>query len=255
MRELDACAAVLLQQQESSSIVLAHMLKTVLSLSKNDVSALDKQRLRYDRQQSDRTSASSSLGAGSLPLSILKGDSAIDQALLQAIAPDFLLHALSVLHASSHPPQACRQRCCGVSRSLAGDLAACIAMLLPQILAEPDQPAEALQRLLPYLDACDTRVAMYVSWSLSTSALPIAISSLFVFAALWQISCANRLSTTTQTATLTRCVKCTTLQSKTTTKLCWATSICTRASSCCFMHSEKAGMGTLHVVHTRNLFN
>lgn len=163
MQELDACATVLLQQQESSPIVLAHVLMSMLSLSKSDVSALDKQRLRYDRQHGDQMSASSSLRTDSLPLSILKGETAIDQALLQVIAPEFLLHALSVLCKSSHPPQTCRQRCCGISRSLAGDLAACIAMLLPQILTEPDQSVETVQSLFPYLDACDTRLAMYVS--------------------------------------------------------------------------------------------
>lgn len=35
-------------------------------------------------------------------------------------------------------------------------------MLLPHILTDPDQSGEGIKKLFPYLEACDTRVAMYV---------------------------------------------------------------------------------------------
>lgn len=74
----------------------------------------------------------------SLASRVLNGDVALDKSLLRQIDTEFLLHVLRVLHESSNSHQSieCRRVCCGVERSLVGDVAACTALILTDALSD-----------------------------------------------------------------------------------------------------------------------
>ncbi|GMF44320.1 unnamed protein product [Phytophthora fragariaefolia] len=103
---------------------------------------------------------------------VLNGVVALDKTLVRQIYPEFFLHVLKVLHESceTHQSFGCRQVCCGVEKSLVGDIAACTALILTDTLADNDAALASvggLPALTPFLQACDTRVAVYGAVTLS----------------------------------------------------------------------------------------
>ncbi|KAJ8548555.1 hypothetical protein ON010_g11118 [Phytophthora cinnamomi] len=104
----------------------------------------------------------------SLAARVLNGEVALDKVLLRQMDTAFFLHVLKVLHEHSdnHKSIECRRVCCGVEKTLVGDVAACTALTLMDILADNDAAlahAGGLAALTPFLQACDTRIAVFMA--------------------------------------------------------------------------------------------
>ncbi|KAE9044440.1 hypothetical protein PR003_g2980 [Phytophthora rubi] len=172
MEEINTCLRVLLDHQESEPTVLIPVMLLILDICQCELSYIDKR-----RQQRDSSSLSGNqledtykrvAWSDSLASRVLNGDVALDKSLLRQMDTDFLLHVLKVLHesSSSHRSIECRRVCCGVEGSLVGDVAACTALILTDTLADNDAALAkvgGLTALTPFLQACDTRIAVFMA--------------------------------------------------------------------------------------------
>lgn len=172
-REINVCLSVMVQQRETNQRVLVPLLLLILEVCKREVSYRDRQKQKYDQQCAVLTGAEPRLmvysGSDSLASRFVEGEIALDAALLREFLPEFFAHALSVLQLQSHPRQRCRQRCCGTAASspLAGDLTTTIALILANTMHEDSSVRSMIksessdfQKLMPFMEACDTRVAV-----------------------------------------------------------------------------------------------
>jgi hypothetical protein len=140
----------------------------ILDISQCELSYIDKRwRTTPSSSASNQVEEQSSRVAwsDSLASRVLNGDVALDKSLLRQFDAEFFLHVLQVLHQRSddHQSVECRRVCCGVDESLAGDIAACTALLLTNILSDNNTALAqvgGLAALTPFLQACDTRVAV-----------------------------------------------------------------------------------------------
>ncbi|KAF1318210.1 hypothetical protein FI667_g14147, partial [Globisporangium splendens] len=172
IHEINICLNMMQQQRESHSRVLVPLVMLVLDICKRKVSYPDKQKQRYDRNctpDSDHY-RQTSWHSDSLASRFVDGTIALDSALLKLFPPEFFVYSLAVLHVQVHPPQSCRQGCCGkVARSLIADVIVCTAMIvaeMPVRQAEANSnsmPEDVIAKLIPLMNSCDTRVAIIVA--------------------------------------------------------------------------------------------
>jgi hypothetical protein len=171
IHEIKICLNVMQQQREAHTRVLVLLVMLVLDVCKRKVSYPDKQKQRYDRNctpDSDHYSQTS-WHSDSLASRFVEGTIALDSALLKLFPPEFFVYSLAVLHVQVHPPQPCRQRCCGkVARTLVADVIVCTTMIVADMPVQQAEehpnsmPEDAITKLIPLMNSCDTRVAMYV---------------------------------------------------------------------------------------------
>ncbi|RLN47068.1 hypothetical protein BBJ28_00014772 [Nothophytophthora sp. Chile5] len=180
VQDINTCLRVLLDRKESEPAVLVATMLLILDVCQREVSYTDWRWQQRDRDAiSEPALASPSKStpvvssgriawSDSLASRVLNGEIALDKTLLQQFDSEFLLRVLSVLHECSepHPPLECRRLCCGGDTSLSGDVSACTALILSQTLANNDAvflKAGGVAALTPFLEACDTRVAIFMA--------------------------------------------------------------------------------------------
>lgn len=168
-REINMCLRVVVQQRDTNQRVLVLLILLVFEVCKCEVSYRDRQKQQYDEQCGVLTDGNQSLvhsGSDSIASRIVAGEIALDTVLIKEFLPEFFIHALSVLQLQSHPRQRCRQRCCGTAASspLVGDVMTSIALILASTMHEAHPMTKTrgsgTQKLLPFMEACDTRVAV-----------------------------------------------------------------------------------------------
>ncbi|GMF64793.1 unnamed protein product [Phytophthora lilii] len=164
--EVNACLHVLLDHRESDPAVLVPVIILILDISQCELSYIDKRR-QQDASNQHEDADNRIAGSDTLASRVLNGDVALDMSLLQQLDAYFFLHVLTVLQERSdtHSSFECRSICCGVDKSLIGDIAACTALILSHTLMNNNvalERAGGLAALTPFLQACDTRVAVYV---------------------------------------------------------------------------------------------
>ncbi|KAL3658173.1 hypothetical protein V7S43_016803 [Phytophthora oleae] len=169
IEEVNTCLRVLLGHKESESAVLIPVMLLILDIGQCELSYIDK---RW-KQRDSGTSPNNEEGrdhvawSDSLASRVLNGDVALDKALLRQFDSEFLLHLLNVLQEKSDTHQGfeCRQFCCGVDATLVGDVAACAALILTYTLSDNAvlDKVGGLSALTPSLQACDTRIAVFMA--------------------------------------------------------------------------------------------
>ncbi|KAG7391396.1 hypothetical protein PHYPSEUDO_004931 [Phytophthora pseudosyringae] len=173
IEEINTCLRVLLEHKESEPAVLIPVMLLVLDVCQCELSYIDKRWKQRDAatpssNQDEEESENRVAWSDSLASRVLNGDVALDKTLLRQLDSDFLLHVLKTLHerADPHSSFECRRTCCGVDASLVGDVAACTALILTHILSENDAALDkmgGLAALTPFLQACDTRIAVFMA--------------------------------------------------------------------------------------------
>ncbi|POM59489.1 hypothetical protein PHPALM_31780 [Phytophthora palmivora] len=174
IEEINTCSRVLLDHKECEPAVLIPVMLLILDICQCELSYIDKRWKQRDATTSSSPSSQPEVGYGRVAWSdsvasrVLNGDVALDKTLLRQLDAKFFLHVLKVLHEQSdeHSPFECRRTCCGVSASLVGDVGACTALILTQILSENNTTLAkvgGLAALTPFLQACDTRIAVFMA--------------------------------------------------------------------------------------------
>ncbi|KAG6621459.1 Annexin (Annexin) Family [Phytophthora cinnamomi] len=175
IEEINTCLRVLLDHEESEPGVLIPVMLLILDICQCELSYIDK---RWQQRDSSMSSVAIDnqleetynrlAWSDSLAARVLNGEVALDKVLLRQMDTAFFLHVLKVLHEHSdnHKSIECRRVCCGVEKTLVGDVAACTALILMDILADNDAAlahAGGLAALTPFLQACDTRIAVFMA--------------------------------------------------------------------------------------------
>lgn len=101
----------------------------------------------------------------SLVALILNGEASINAKLLALVQPTFMVHILCQLSSSLHPEGECVTTCCGITRGRIGDILTCAAFITKSICSDLSifSALGGIDAFTPFLECCDTRVAMYVT--------------------------------------------------------------------------------------------
>ncbi|ETL36093.1 hypothetical protein L916_11880 [Phytophthora nicotianae] len=170
--EINTCLSVLLDHKESEPAVLVPVMLLILDICQCELSYIDKRWKQRDSTLSSNNQKEAILDrvawSDSVASRVLNGDVALDKTLLRQLDAEFFLHVLTVLHGRSDTHQGfeCRRICCGVNDSLVGDVAACTALVVSNILADNDVAVDkvgGLAVLAPFLQSCDTRIAVFMA--------------------------------------------------------------------------------------------
>ncbi|KAG2765757.1 hypothetical protein PC129_g3925 [Phytophthora cactorum] len=172
IEEINTCLSVLLDRKESEPAVLVPVMLLILDICQCELSYIDNRWKQRDSRTSSDNKEEEALDrvawSDSLASRVLNGDVALDRTLLRQLDAEFILHVLTVLYERSDTHQGfeCRRVCCGVDDSLVGDVAACTALVVFNILSDNDivvAKVGGLAALTPFLQACDTRVALFMA--------------------------------------------------------------------------------------------
>lgn len=166
--EVNTCLHVLLDHRESEAAVLVSVVLLLLDMCQCDLSDIDKRWKERDANNQSECRLDCVARSDSLACLVLNGEVALDRRLLRQLDTAFFLHVLTVLHETSptHQGVECRRICCGVDDSLVGDVTACTAFIVLHTFStnstETDK-VETLAALTPLLQACDTRIAIFMA--------------------------------------------------------------------------------------------
>ncbi|OWZ12563.1 hypothetical protein PHMEG_00014251 [Phytophthora megakarya] len=179
VEEINTCLQVLLEHKESEPAVLIPVMLLILDICQCELSYNDKRWKHRDSTtffslSTNQTAAACDHVAGldSLASRVLNGNVALDKELLRQLEAEFFLHVLMVLHGKSDVHSSiecrrvCRRVCCGVNTSLVGDVTACTALILTHIFSDNHAALDKLGGLAvlnPFLQACDTRIAVFMA--------------------------------------------------------------------------------------------
>ncbi|TMW62381.1 hypothetical protein Poli38472_009874 [Pythium oligandrum] len=165
VREIDRSLRILVAQNEDDIGVVTTVMYMIVDLCSTVVPYLDARKLQYDQAATGQSERPGLASAESLPSRILSGDVAVDRTLLTSIPLEFLLHAAALLDSALNPAHACRGGCCGIITSALGDLLATTTLLITYSAEDPQwcNRIGGIVSLTPYLDSCDSRVAVLMA--------------------------------------------------------------------------------------------
>lgn len=168
MNELNTCLLMIVEANETCIGILTNLMLLILEISVRPYSYFHRVWLKKNNgDRSIKFHQPTALHAtDSIAALVLNGDAALDSNLLSRISPKFFVHVLYTLSCRVHPAKTCTGSCCGINEKIPGDVLSCCAFILQQMCQQNHQiftDTGGLDFYTQFLDACDTRVAMFIA--------------------------------------------------------------------------------------------